>query len=433
MKAERKEPLKNFERIAVVGGGLVGLASALALQRAGSTVTLYDDAPVSPPASWGNAGHIAIEQTEPIASPKVLRSAVGKLFFNGGPADFRLRDVAAWMPWLLGYLQACRATTFAAGSRALEYLLRDATLAWERLLDAVGRPDLLLRQGHVVVWESGLTAAAGLAGWNCSRTGLASFVSVDPASLSLPSDVCRKVAGGIRFSGTSQIGDLDALLNALRNLFLENGGQLHRTRVGGISVENRRASLLLDDGGRVTGSGIVVAAGVGSRTLMRGIGHRVPLIAERGYHIEGQAGDWPEDLPPVVFEDRSMIVTRFGDRLRAASFTEFGRPASPPDPRKWERLRRHVSELGIELGEPVSQWMGARPTLPDYLPAIGVSRRVENVIYAFGHQHLGLTLAATTGEMVAELAREGVVATDKQPFDIERFAFFKPPHNLGQH
>jgi D-amino-acid dehydrogenase len=158
----------------------------------------------------------------------------------------------------------------------------------------------------------------------------------------------------------------------------------------------------------------------------------VPLVAERGYHIEGEAGDWPKHLPPVVFEDRSMIVTRFGGRLRAASFTEFARPSSPPDIKKWERLHRHASELGLHLGEPLTQWMGARPTLPDYLPAIGVSRRADNLIYAFGHQHLGLTLAATTGEIVAELATGGRPATDIQPFDIERFAFRRPHSNLGQ-
>ncbi|PZU60880.1 MAG: hypothetical protein DI547_00020 [Sphingobium sp.] len=119
--------------------------------------------------------------------------------------------------------------------------------------------------------------------------------------------------------------------------------------------------------------------------------------------------------------------------IRAASFTEFGLPSSPPDPRKWEKLHGHLRELGLDLGEPVSRWMGARPTLPDYLPAIGISRRADNVIYAFGHQHLGLTLAATTGEIVSQLATSSAAAIDMQPFDIDRFAFFKPSRNLGQH
>lgn len=433
MDSERKGPFQKFPRTAVIGGGLVGLSSALALQAAGLNVVLYDDAPVSPPASWGNAGHIAIEQTEPIASPKILRSAVGRLFLMGGPVDFRVRDIAAWMPWLLRYMRACRPATFVAGSRALEALLKDATPSWTRLLNTVGRPDLLRRDGHIVLWESYVSTGAGLAAWRSANTGLASFSFVNPGSLPLPHVLSRTAAGAIRFTGTSQIEDLDALLKALLQRFLENGGELHRRGVAGVSVESGRASLHLKDGERVRDTGIVVASGIGSRGIMRSLGHSVPLIAERGYHIEGEAGDWPTALPPVVFEDRSMIVTRFGNRLRAASFTEFGLPSSPPDPRKWEKLHGHLRELGLDLGEPVSRWMGARPTLPDYLPAIGISRRADNVIYAFGHQHLGLTLAATTGEIVSQLATSSAAAIDMQPFDIDRFAFFKPSRNLGQH
>jgi D-amino-acid dehydrogenase len=123
----------------------------------------------------------------------------------------------------------------------------------------------------------------------------------------------------------------------------------------------------------------------------------------------------------VVFEERSMIVTPFRCGLRAASFVEFTRADSRPDPRKWARLRRHVTELGLPFQEPCSEWSGARPTLPDYLPAIGRSRRAANLLYAFAHQHLGLTLAAITGELIAALERRESAKIDLRPFDLERF------------
>lgn len=116
-----------------------------------------------------------------------------------------------------------------------------------------------------------------------------------------------------------------------------------------------------------------------------------------------------------------MIVTRFSDGLRAASFVEFARIATPADPGKWARLRRHVAELGLPFDLPGREWMGARPTLPDYLPAIGRSRRAPNLLYAFGHQHLGLTLAAATGEAIAALATGRAPALDLAPFDPARF------------
>lgn len=116
-----------------------------------------------------------------------------------------------------------------------------------------------------------------------------------------------------------------------------------------------------------------------------------------------------------------MIVTRFAGGLRAASFVEFAARAAPPDPSKWARLRAHVAELGLPFDLPGEPWMGARPTLPDYLPAIGRSARARNLLYAFGHQHLGLTLAAITGELVGALAAGQPTAIDLTPFDPARF------------
>jgi glycine/D-amino acid oxidase-like deaminating enzyme len=176
------------------------------------------------------------------------------------------------------------------------------------------------------------------------------------------------------------------------------------------------------DGGEVRNADcVVVAAGVRSRELLRTINVDVPLIAERGYHIQASQHAWP-DLPPVVFEDRSMIVTRFTSGLRIASFVEFADPDSPPDPRKWARLHRHAHALGLPSGPALTQWMGARPTLPDYLPAIGRSRLASNLIYAFGHQHLGLTLAPLTGQIVAALATRSPPPVDIGRCDLERFA-----------
>ena len=178
---------------------------------------------------------------------------------------------------------------------------------------------------------------------------------------------------------------------------------------------------MLDGGEVLRADVIVVAAGVASAALLQPLGYRVPMIAERGYHIQCTGADWPAGLPPVVFEERSMIVTPFRSGLRAASFVEFARADSPADPRKWARLRRHVDELGLPFREPCSEWFGARPTLPDYLPAIGRSRGAPNLLYAFGHQHLGLTLAAITGKLIAALARREPTEIDVTPFDLERF------------
>jgi glycine/D-amino acid oxidase-like deaminating enzyme len=172
----------------------------------------------------------------------------------------------------------------------------------------------------------------------------------------------------------------------------------------------------------LAGDAIVVAAGAASGILLRPIGLSVPVIAERGYHIQSDGAGWPGDLPPVVFEDRSMIVTRFSSGLRAASFVEFAAIDRVPDPRKWARLRAHAAALGLPFRGEVGEWIGARPTLPDYLPAIGHSHTAQNLFYAFGHQHLGLTLGPITGEAIAALIAGEALPLDLSPFDLARFS-----------
>lgn len=197
-------------------------------------------------------------------------------------------------------------------------------------------------------------------------------------------------------------------------------GTIRHGQADGIALEGDRAVVRL---GLETlrADQIVLCAGAASADLLRPIGARIPLIAERGYHIQSPASCWPHDMPPVAFEDRSMIVTRFAGGLRAASFVEFAARTAPPDPAKWQRLRAHVAELGLPFDLPGEPWMGARPTLPDYLPAIGHGKRARNLLYAFGHQHLGMTLAAVTGEAIAALASRSTPTNDLAPFDAARF------------
>lgn len=406
----------------VIGAGVVGLACALNLQLDGIDTTLFDMSADSPAASWGNAGHIATEQCEPLASGATIRTMPRRLFWRGGALSLSLGDVAAWMPFAIRLLGAARPARFESGCAALGSVLDHAMSAWRRLLDRTGARELLLEDGHFIVWESEARARAGRAHWQAARTGNAEVRDATPEELlALGKLTSAPIGGAVRVSGSGQIADLDALGNALRASFKAAGGSLVQEKIERLQVDNGHAVAVAADGRRYGASAIVVTAGVASRALMEPIGHAVPLIAERGYHIQSPETDWPMGAPPVVFEDRSMIVTRFASGLRAASFVEFGRVGRPGDPRKWARLRKHVAALGLSFRLPGREWMGARPTLPDYLPAIGRSRRADNLLYAFGHQHLGLTLAATTGEAVVAMVRGGALPFDITPFDIDRF------------
>jgi D-amino-acid dehydrogenase len=402
-----------LRRITIIGGGVVGLSCASALLRAGNAVIVLESSATRNAASWGNAGHIATEQVAPLASAASLRSAWGRRFAAGGALDLPVRAIGAWLPFALRFLNATRPAHFRAGSDALRALLAEALPAWQRAPWASG---LVKTDGHLVLWSDADKAAAGKAAWQSADIGTARLGDAAPQDIARIRAVSSApIAGALRFGGTGQISDLDLLAAALERDVIQRGGQILR-EPGTLTVERGKAQVPGHDADLV-----LVTAGVHSKPLVERAGHRAPIIAERGYHIRAAADDWPPDLPPIVFEDRSMIVTRYADTVQAASFVELNRPDAPPDPRKWERLERYVAELGLPMRPPFTRWMGARPTLPDYLPAIGRSGRATNLLYAFGHQHLGLTLAPITAELVVALAEGADPHIDLAPFDLERF------------
>ncbi|MBX7482928.1 NAD(P)/FAD-dependent oxidoreductase [Qipengyuania qiaonensis] len=406
----------------IIGDGVIGLACAIALQRSGiQTLIVAPDEPWRG-ASWGNAGHIAIEQVEPLAAPATFRSFPRRLFMFGGPLALPPRAIAAWLPFAARLARFSTPARFTRGKAALGALLSEALPAWQRLLADSDASALLRETGHFVVWETDGTAAAGIARWQASEIGKTSFRSVSQDELDELRTLIRvPIAGAIRFHGSAQITDNRRLGEVLHARFCALGGRVHRARavhIAGVS----QAKVTLDDDTVLTCDVVLVAAGAASAPLLEELGEKVPLIAERGYHVESASTDWPFGTPPVVFEDRSLIVTRFAEAVRAASFAEFAPLSLPPDPRKWARLRAHVSALGCSFGEPASEWVGARPTLPDYLPAIGRLARQPAIAYAFGHQHLGLTLAAVTGEAIAAMVGGEAPTVDLSPFDLARFA-----------
>lgn len=405
----------------VIGGGLVGAASALRLQAAGLAVTLIDPGDPRRAASFGNIGHIAAEQVSPLASRESLRTFPGRLFGVGGPLDFRWRDAGLWGPWALRFIAASDPARHARGQAALTAILAHALPAWRRLADLSGAPGVVGPDGHALVWMTERAAEKGFRAWERSPTGSAGFQPMTSAGLAPYAAVMtRAPVAGIRFSGTAQVSEPQAARNALMAAFVESGGEVVHARVARLSLGPVVAAHL-DGGGMREADGALVAAGAWAGQLMRDLGVEAPVIAERGYSVQSADHGWDEALPPTVFEEYSMVVSRFTSGLRASSFVEFGSPDAPGDARKWRTLERRLAGLGIGFSPRPDRWVGPRPTLPDYLPAIGRLERDPRILYAFGHQHLGLTMAAITAELTASLAQGTEPAIDLSPFRVERF------------
>lgn len=400
----------------IVGGGMVGAACALRLQAAGAAVTLIDPGPAERASSFGNAGHIAVEQVEPLSSWSTVLGAPGQLFWVGGPLDFRLSDIPAWLPWTARFLASCRASQFRRGSEALGRLMFPAVEAWRGLLELAGASDLMVEDGHTILWFEKRSARRGQGRWARAETGPARVQALPDQDLEAYRTVLsrRPPVAGMRVHGTARLVSPQGVRDALLAAFLARGGQRLTASVRRVSTTGE---VELVDGSRRTADQILVAAGARSGLLMAESNLPVPLIAERGYSIQFAAPEWPAALPTTVVEDQAIVLAPQAEGLRATSYVEFARPDSPPDPRKWDRLIGRVRALGFKVPDDCQRWMGCRPTLPDYVPAIGALPG-HRLLYAFGHQHLGVTLAAVTAEKIERLADGAEV---EPCFDLRRF------------
>ena len=225
-------------------------------------------------------------------------------------------------------------------------------------------------------------------------------------------------ASGLHFDGTGQVSDPQGARDGVLKKFKALGGEIVADKVVAIDPSGRAQ---LQRGGTREAEALLVACGAWSGALMRCVGAHAPLIGEGGYSMQSVEHDWPADLPCAIFEERSLVLSRFTSGLRATSFLEFGDPSAPPDARKWARLHQHLDELGVKFSKAPDRWVGPRPTLPDYVPAIGRMKRAPKIYYAFGHAHLGLTMSAITGEVIAALATDQPAPFDLTPFSVARF------------
>ncbi|CAI9120442.1 NAD(P)/FAD-dependent oxidoreductase [Brytella acorum] len=388
----------------IIGGGVIGRACALSLLDRGCAVTLVADADPAP-ASWGNAGHIATEQVTPLAEWATIKRLATDLFPRG-PVALDWRRPGIWLPWSLRFLRACAANGLrrvSPGETTLRDLLSDALPAWERLAQRLGQPELLDKRGIVKLFEKddAPIRAARMIG---TDWGTARACWIEPAERALINARFRApIREAVHFPGTAHVTDPRLVLDGLLASLIAAGGQHHTGYVTGIETHGDGVRVRTD-AGVLEADRVIVAGGVRSGLLLPDLA--LPMIAERGYHVEwDHNGEWTG--PNVVFEDRAVVVTRFGSRLRATSFVEFSAFDAPPDPRKWEHLERHVREMGLPVHGPFARWHGARPTLPDYLPALGALPDQPHVFAVCGHNHLGLTLAATTAERLTRHMLDG--------------------------
>jgi glycine/D-amino acid oxidase-like deaminating enzyme len=445
--------------VAIVGAGVVGCTVAWALTKAGRRVLLIDRAdPATAGASFGNVGHVATEQLQPLPSPQLLLSFWRELVSFGGVLDIPLRRVAVMAPWMARF--ALAAFQQRSHTQHLAPLVRNAADELESQLCEVGRGDLMRRNGHYVLWLGPkaashaaaertrasnlgivtsdapaelIRAAASAAIWGPN----AAANSVSPGPISTAPTADRRAAGptstapasaahatnlgaaGVWFPDSAHVLDPALVARAFAWTSVQAGASILRAAVRHMRPQGDRVEIVTDTGSLFVRTA-VVCAGAWSAPLLAPFGIHAPLEAERGYHVE-LSDHAPLVDAPILYADHSVVVTPMASRLRASSYLEFAGLEAPADPHKPTQLRAKLRQLGYQCDLEGPSWMGPRPTLPDYLPGIGRARGPHELFYAVGHQHLGLTLAAVTAGLITDLMAGRTPRFDVKAFDLARF------------
>lgn len=407
------------DSIAVIGAGVIGSAIACALAREGRQVLLIDrTSPGEGGASFGNAGHVATELVEPLPSAELLLGFWRELFAFGGVLDIPARRLATFMPWAARFARA--AFQRAENTRHLAPFVRPAVPALVGMLGEIGRADLIRQHGHYQVWLGGDGARRSRAQ---ARVMDELLVPTQPAARDFLEAV--RAAAGARsvaalwFPKCAHVLDPLEVVRAFATAAMQRGATFLRHDVRALRAAGQGVQVITDSGARNVNMAIV-CTGVWSAPLLQPFGLKVPLEAARGYHVQ-----MPDATPladaPILYSDANIVVTPMAGRVRATSFMEFAGIDAPPDPRKPAWLRSKLRALGYACDDQAPAWVGPRPVLPDYLPAIGRVPHLPNLLYAFGHQHIGLTLCAVTAQAMADLAAGREPAFDLSAFDLRRF------------
>jgi D-amino-acid dehydrogenase len=418
-----------MSRVVVIGGGVVGLAAAMELLRDGHLVTIVE--PGSPggeqAASYGNGTLLNPSSVIPMSSPGLWRKVPGYLMDPLGPLTIRWSYLPRMLPWLSRFLRAgSTAGKIAAIGRALQPLLADAPALHRKLAEEAGVGDLITRQGVLFAFPDRAAFEAEGMSWGVRRDNGVKWLELDEDEIrQREPSLDRHYKFAVLVEENGQCRDPGAYVAALARHAATLGATLLSTGATGFRIEAGRLRAVKTRDGEVACDKAVVAAGAWSKTLARAAGDRVLLETERGYHVV-ISDPGVEPRYPMMPSDGKMACVMTPAGLRLAGQVELAGLDAAPNWKRAEVLLRFARKVypGIPADLPperVKLWMGHRPSTPDGLPVLGLASGCSDVVHAFGHGHVGLTAAAMTGKIVADLVAGRLPPIDLAPYSAARF------------
>ncbi len=408
--------------VTVIGAGIIGMCAASYLQRSAVKVTVVDAIAPGRGCSFGNAGALSSGSCVPLAMPGVVRQVPKWLTDDMAPLAVSWRYLPHALPWLWRFVSASGPEAVERSADALIALTRPLFENLMPLAVEAGAERLIHRVGQLHVYSTSAAFEGDRLGIDLRRRRGVNLEVLDAEEIRQFEPALAPIfKKAVYFPDHGHCANPFALVDALAGAFQRNGGEILERRVHDIEIGPDGPRALITDAGPMPVETLIVAAGAWSHRLAKKLGHKVPLETQRGYHAL-LAGPNVAPRRNVQWAERKFIATPMETGLRFAGTVEIAGLDAPPNYRRADALLEQGRAMfpGLAGGE-VSRWMGHRPCLPDSVPVIGPSHRVKNTYFAFGHGHIGLTCASTTGRLIAELVTGAKPCVDPAPYRIDRF------------
>ncbi|WP_157014790.1 NAD(P)/FAD-dependent oxidoreductase [Mesorhizobium xinjiangense] len=412
----------NAPPVAVIGAGIVGVSTAIWLQREGHDVILIDRAAPGEATSYGNGGVLASSSVVPVTVPGLMRKAPGMLFDPGQPLFVKWSYMPKLMPWLRRYLSHCNAEDARRIAVALLPIIGDSLADHQLLASGTAAEKWLKRSDYVFVYPKRAHFDRDAFGWGVRKFLGFKWDELEGDALRAYDPCLASSADfAVRLANHGFITDPGRYVKDLAAHFETQGGRLLKAEITDFAQEDGRITGLRADGETIACSAAVVATGVWSRALCRKLGLDVPLESERGYHIELWEPSVTPRAPTMVAAGK-FVMTPMEGRLRLAGIVEFGGLDAPASRAPFALLTKQAKAALPGLSwKKKTEWMGHRPAPSDSIPVIGEVPGIRGAYLGFGHHHVGLTGGPRTGRILAQIVSGRKPNLDLAPYSPSRF------------
>ncbi len=402
--------------VGIIGSGIQGVCIGLQLIKKGIPVSIFDKNDPGKMTSYGNAGHFSPYAILQLNRPDVLYDVPKMLFSSNGPLALKWNYIPKMIPWIIRYLKSCNKKSMMHTAKYMHQILNLSMDAYEEIFQEIDITNLVDKKGIIYIWTKDNLKSRKLEIKVREGFGIKQKLLTKDEILDLEPNLNPVFHEGILYEDAIHARDPHGITKKIFELYLKRGGKFIKENVKSLKQISENETIVKTESQDYKFEKTVIACGAFSKSLTDQLDESIPLDTERGYHVHFKGMDHLISRP-VIFLDRGFGMTPMNQGLRAVGTVELGGLKNPPSKKRIDYVIRCAKELLPQLDKHEDEWLGFRPTLPDFLPVMGPSLKNKNIIYAFGHHHLGWTLGAITGKIIS-----GIVAGEKTNLDLSPYS-----------